>query len=183
MTDGSRSHRSHEYPPARLAAVRAEEARAAAAALGLPDGGIGFFGLRDSEAPQRGARLRKAAAQIAACARERNIGTICTTWQHDPHRDHLATYRIGKLAAGEIGARLLCYPVWGWTIPESAWLPATTVRGARLDIACHLAAKQQAIACYRSQTTDLIADDPNSFHLSSAMLANFAQPFEVFTEG
>jgi LmbE family N-acetylglucosaminyl deacetylase len=184
LTDGAGSHpRSRKYSGSRLATLRAEEARNAADALGLPLDRIDFLGLSDGHAPLRGKALRSTAARIAAFARERDIGTICTTWQHDPHRDHLAAYRLGKLVAEAIGVKLLCYPVWGWTVPENAWLRATPILGGRLDITGHLAAKQRAIACYQSQTTDLIADDPSGFRLSPGVLATFERPFEVFTQG
>jgi LmbE family N-acetylglucosaminyl deacetylase len=87
------------------------------------------------------------------------VGTIFTTWLHDPHPDHYAAFRIGREVAQGIGARLFCYPVWGWTIPVNAWLPAIPARGSRLDITHHLMVKQRAIACHRSQITDLISDD------------------------
>ena len=54
--------------------------------------------------------------------------------------------------------------------------------GARLDIARHIPAKRRAIACHRSQLTDLIHDDPTGFRMSPEFLANFDQPFEVFIE-
>jgi hypothetical protein len=42
--------------------------------------------------------------------------------------------------------------------------------------------KQQAIAAYCSQTTDLIDDDPEGFRLTPEMLANFTRPWEVYIE-
>jgi hypothetical protein len=42
--------------------------------------------------------------------------------------------------------------------------------------------KQQAIAFYRSQTTNLIDDDPEGFCLTPEMLANFTRPWEVYLE-
>ena len=59
----------------------------------------------------------------------------------------------------------------------------TPVRGFRLDIARHLPAKRRAIAAHRSQTTDLIADDPAGFRMPPAFRALFDQPFEVFLAG
>ena len=42
--------------------------------------------------------------------------------------------------------------------------------------------KQEAIACYRSQITNLIDDDPEGFRLTPEMLLNFARPWEVYLE-
>jgi LmbE family N-acetylglucosaminyl deacetylase len=184
LTDGSGSHpRSQAYPGPRLAALREREAREATATLGLPDDRIWFLGLPDGKAPLSGRRLRSVVADVAAHARLRGVGTICATWRHDPHRDHRAAYRVGRLAARAIGARLLCYPVWGWTVPATERLPATPVSGWRIEITRHLDLKQKAIACHRSQTTDLIPDDPTAFRLSPEFLSIFTGQFEVFIEG
>lgn len=181
LTDGSKSHPgSREYDPPRLAKLRQEEARAAVAALGLSHDSISFLGLPDGRAPMRGRLLRAVAARVAAHAKERSVGTICTTWQHDPHHDHQAANRIGRLAAREVAANLLCYLVWGWTLPSNLWLSSKTIGGGRVDISRYLAAKQRAIACHRSQTTDLIRDDPSGFRLTPEFLAIFSRPFEVF---
>ena len=181
LTDGTGSHpHSREYPPTRLAALRMGEARDAIRALGLPEDRIEFLGLRDGHAPLSGRKLDDAAARVAAYVCSRGIRVICTTWPHDPHPDHQAAYRVGQLAARQVGARLLGYPVWTWTLPPKGWLPDAPLRGARLDITRHLAAKRSAIACHRSQLTDLIRDDPSGFRLSPAFMAIFDWPFEVF---
>lgn len=183
LTDGCGSHPlSREYPPAKLASLREAEARAAVRALGLPDDRIQFIGLPDGHAPIRGRRLKSVVAQVSALARSRGVGTICTTWMHDPHCDHQAACRIGRQVAQQIGARVLFYPVWGWTVPPDAWLPATRVSGTRIDITRQLAAKRRAIACHRSQYSDLIHDDPTAFRLAPEVLALFDRPFEVFCE-
>ena len=183
LTDGTGSHRkSRDYPPALLAALRVEETRAAMAALGLPEDRVAFLGLPDGHAPLGGERLRAVARQIADHARERGVGTICTTWPGDPHHDHVAAYRAGAAAAREIGARLYCYPVWGWMLPATAWVPRTPRCGGRIDISSFLPAKQRAIACHHSQAGDVIHDDPTAFRMSPEFLANFARPFEVFVD-
>jgi LmbE family N-acetylglucosaminyl deacetylase len=183
LTDGSGSHpHSREYPAARLAALRMQETREAIAALGLPEDRIDFLGLPDGHAPLNGRQLKEAAGRVAAYAHSRGVRAICTTLPHDPHLDHQAAYRVGQLAAREVGARLLGYPVWTWTLPPTGWLPDTPLRGARLDITRHLAAKRRAIACHRSQFTDLIRDDPSGFRMTPAFLAIFDWPFEVFID-
>ena len=183
LTDGAASHpHSREYPRERLAKLREAEARSALASLGVEDDRIEFLRLRDGEAPTRGRSFDLVTERLASFARSRGVRTICATWQHDPHPDHRAAWRVGRRVARTLDARLLCYPIWGWTIPPNTWLPATRIAGARLDITRYLAAKQRAIACHRSQSTDLISDDPTGFRLSDAMVALFERPFEVFCE-
>lgn len=183
LTDGAASHRhSRAYPPPRLAALRAAEARSALLSLGVAEDRIEFLGLPDGEAPTRGRSFDSAKDRLARFARSRGIRTICTTWEHDPHPDHRAAWRLGREVARALEARLLGYPVWGWTIPPDTWLPVTRIGGARLDIARFMAAKRRAIACHRSQMTDLISDDPTGFRLSQEMLALFERPYEVFCE-
>jgi hypothetical protein len=67
-------------------------------------------------------------------------------------------------------------------LPPTGWLPDLPLRGARLDIVRHLAAKRRAIACNRSQITHLIQDDPTGFRMSPAFLAIFDWPFEVLID-
>jgi LmbE family N-acetylglucosaminyl deacetylase len=52
----------------------------------------------------------------------------------------------------------------------------------RLDISDVVEVKKQAIAAYRSQTTNLIDDDPEGFRLTPEMLANFTRNWEVYIE-
>jgi LmbE family N-acetylglucosaminyl deacetylase len=183
ITDGTASHpKSREFPKPRLAALRESEVRAAIAVLGLPGDHLAFLRLPDGNAPHHGRRFRTATARIAQYARDHRIGVIVTTWPHDPHCDHEAAYLLGRAAAQNIGARLLCYPVWGWTLTKNVWLPATPILGARIDITSYRAAKHRAIACHRSQVSDLIRDDPTAFRLSQEHLAAFDKPFEVFLE-
>jgi LmbE family N-acetylglucosaminyl deacetylase len=180
VTDGSCSHHSPTYPPERLAAVRAQEARDALRELDVPPDRLTFLGLRDGHAPLWGPRLRAAGRRVTSRAREWAIGTICTTWSYDPHPDHVATYRIARVAARAMGARLLCYPVWGWTLSATASPPEREIGGVRIDIARHLATKRRAVACHRSQMSDLIEDDPQAFRMPPEVLVYFDQPFEVF---
>jgi LmbE family N-acetylglucosaminyl deacetylase len=180
LTDGSGSHpHSRDYPPRRLAELRKQETHAAAAELGIAEDCIAFLDLPDGSAPLRGAALRSAAGWVANYARTHRVGIICTTWLHDPHPDHLAAYRTARLAAAELGAGLLCFPVWGWNAPARAWRLGRSIRGSRVDVGRWLAAKRRAIACHCSQVSDLIKDDPTGFRLTPEFLAYFDQPYEV----
>jgi LmbE family N-acetylglucosaminyl deacetylase len=181
LTDGAASHPgSAAYPPARLAAVRAGEARSAVRALGLPDGRLSLLGLPDSAAPHEAVGVEAAAGAVAE--RAAGCDTLLVSWRHDPHCDHLAAYLIARRAAARLGARLLEYPVWGWTLPEGEVLPDAAWRGWRVDIAPWLAAKHRAVAAHRSQHGAVVCDDPDGFVLPAAFLALFSCPWETLVE-
>lgn len=181
LTDGSMSHpSSRSHPPPRLRALRQAEAQAAVAALGLERERLHFLGLPDGRAPREGLAMERAAACIAELARTYGASTILTTWEHDPHADHIAAQAIARAAARLAAARLVSYPVWGWTLPPRQRLPGAMVAGARLDIARHLPAKRRAIAAHESQYSGLIADDPRGFRLPASLLSAVDRPFEVF---
>ncbi len=184
LTDGTGSHpASRVWPPARLKALREQEARAAIAALGLPPERISFLGLPDAGAPTTGAAFAAASARIAELAVATGAQTICATWQHDPHCDHEAAALLAAAASRTVGLRHLAYPVWGWTLPRDHPLPDQPVVGARLDIGRHLPAKRRAIAAHLSQISDLITDSPHGFRLSASFLSLFDRPWEAFIPG
>lgn len=181
LTDGTGSHPgSREFPPRRLAALRAAEARQAVGILGVPEDHVGFLDVRDGYLGRGARRSDAILSDIVEFARLRGVGTIATTWEHDPHPDHRAACALGVSAARQLGAHILRYPVWGWTIPRDAWLPRMPICGARLDIDRQLPVKRQATASYRSQLTDLIRDDPGGFCMPPEIVALFHRPFEVF---
>ena len=183
LTDGSRSHpNSPSYPPPRLIALREREARAAAAALGVPDPQLHFFGLRDGAAPHGGAQFAAVVDRLAALIGATSAATVCATWGLDPHADHVAAHLIAAAAARRSGARHLAYPIWAWVMPLEQEVPEFDLRGIRLDITHHLAAKQRAIAEYASQLGGLITDDPDGRGLPQDLVAKFCRPFEVFVE-
>ncbi|WP_298967607.1 PIG-L family deacetylase [uncultured Methylobacterium sp.] len=183
VSDGVGSHpNSPSHPPERLRALRETETLAAARALGLDAAHVRFLRLPDRFVPSAGPAAEAAADAIAAAARESGATALFVTWAHDPHCDHEAAAALARLARARLdGVRLHAYPVWGWALPPDTEVgPAP--RGARLAIEAHLPAKRAAVAAHRSQTTDLIADDPDGFRLEPAMIARFARPFEIFVE-
>ena len=182
VSDGTGSHpNSKAFPKDKLRQLREEETRAAADMLGLPSQAITFLGLPDRFVPIEGPEADQARRAMKAAVAQSGAGVICVTWRHDPHCDHQASARLVDGVAGESGARILAYPVWGSTLA-----PGTDVggapRGVRLDIARYVAKKREAIFAHRSQTSDLIEDDPNGFRLSSNMIENFQRPFEIFLD-
>ncbi|GJD61990.1 PIG-L deacetylase family protein [Methylobacterium frigidaeris] len=186
VSDGIGSHpNSKSHPPERLRNLRESETLAAAASLGLSPEHIAFLRLPDRFVPASGPEAEAAAGAIAEAARACGAGALFVTWAHDPHCDHAASAALARRARELLGrgflgtVSLYAYPVWGWTLPPETEI-GEEPRGARLAISHHLRAKAAAIAAHRSQTTDLIADDPQGFRLEPAMLARFARDHEIF---
>lgn len=183
LTDGAGSHpRSAAVPPDRLRLLRAQEARDAVAALGLPSHRLGFLGLPDTRSPMAGEPLALAAQAVATLIRRERIATVLAPWRHDPHCDHQSAHLIAVLAASQTGARHRAYPVWGWTLPPHAPLAGPAPAGVRFDVAAFLGAKRRAIAAHRSQYAGLITDDPGGFQLPPGFLALFDGPYETLLD-
>lgn len=181
VTDGSASHPgSAQFPPARLAAVRQEEAIAAVAALGLGAERIGFLGVPDSRAPHDGPKFEAAVAEVAAAAAARGTGVLLAPWRHDPHRDHVAVHRIAAEVARRSGLGHLAYPVWGMTLPKEASLQGPEPCGWRLDVRQWLPAKRMAVQAHRTQMGEVVRDNPGRFTLPQALLEAMLGPYEVF---
>lgn len=183
LTDGAASHpNSRAYPPERLRTLREREARNAVKALGLAADRIGFLGLPDAASPMQGPELDFAVTAVLHLVQTHGIGTICATWAHDPHCDHLSAHLIAEAAAAAAGLRQLAYPVWGWTLPHGTPLPGPIPTGCHIDVTAHLPAKRSAIAAHRSQYAGLIDDDPDGFQLPANFLALFDRQFETFID-
>ena len=181
VTDGTGSHPgSPGWPAARLRDRREQETRIATARLGLPAGRLAFLRLPDTRAPHRGPEFEQAVGTMSALAREFGCDTVIAPWEHDPHCDHEAVWRMAAALATRDGMRLLAYPVWGWLIAPETVLEAPAPRGWRLEVGPHLEAKAAAIRAHETQYGDLIDDDPNGFRLPPALLSVFEAPFEVF---
>jgi LmbE family N-acetylglucosaminyl deacetylase len=181
MTDGAASHPgSGAFPPARLAALRELEVREAVATLGLPPEHLFLLHYADTHLPESGAEFDAACIQVALIAAETGCKSLLAPWRGDPHCDHQAAAMIADAVAARGGLRLLSYPVWGWLRNEAEMVDEPRCGGWRLDITAHLAAKQAAISCHKSQYGGLITDSPDGFQLPDSLLAVFARPFEVF---
>lgn len=191
VSDGAASHpNSRTHPPDRLRALRRQETSAALAELGFGAECLAFLGLPDGGVPNAGPGFDAAVTAIGNLARRDPVppGAVLATWEHDTHPDHVATAAMGRAVAAELGCRALFYPVWGLRFLHTAMGPALAstvrgpVRGARLDIAATLDRKRRAVAAHRSQTTQLIVDDPEGFTLRPAVLDVLLRPFELFLE-
>ena len=183
VSDGCGSHTaSRLYPPATLRALREQETLDAAAILGLAPDAVRFLQLPDAAVPRAGLEAEAAAAAIAATANEIGSTTILVTWRHDPHCDHEAAAEIVDLVRDRRpGIRILAYPVWGWTLAPEAEIESPA-RLLRLDVGAERETKRRAVMAHRSQTTDLIGDDPTGFRLTGEMIDRLCGPYEGFIE-
>lgn len=185
ISDGTGSHpHSKRYPAAALCALRQSETLRAMDILGVPDTAVSFLNLPDTAVPQ--AKSSDFPSAVHRCQIYLSslppLKTILIPWRYDPHCDHQATYQLIK-AVADPTVRLLEYPIWDWDSQQQKALPeSVAIAPWRLDIGPVIALKQQAISAYRSQTTDLIDDDPGGFRLSSQMLKHFQTRWEVFIE-
>ncbi len=84
--------------------------------------------------------------------------------------------------AGLDGVKLWAYPIWGWSLPADSLLDEAAPTGVRLAIGPYRSRKRSAIEAHRSQTSDLIDDDPTGFRLAPEVLARFAGSHEIFLE-
>jgi LmbE family N-acetylglucosaminyl deacetylase len=182
VSDGTGSHpNSRSFPAERLRTLREEETRAAVAALGLPFPPQ-FLRLRDTAVPHPGEpAFAEAVERFASALPPKGVDTIAVSFRDDPHWDHQAAFALATAVIARTArpVRLLEYVIWN---DDAATATPPGFRPRRLDIAGVLDAKQRAIACHRSQTSDLISDDPDGFRLEPAMLRRFERPWETYLE-
>jgi LmbE family N-acetylglucosaminyl deacetylase len=182
ISDGTGSHpNSPSFPSERLRALREAETVAALAVLGSP-APPEFMRLRDTAVPRPDEPgFADAVERLAVLLREAVTDTIAVSYRDDPHCDHQAAFALTTAASERIGrpVRLLEYVIWN---DAAAAATPPGFREWRLNIAEAVDAKQRAIHCHRSQTTDLIDDDPQAFRLDPAMLKRFELPWETYLE-
>ena len=189
VSDGSGSHpSSRRYPAEALRALREREALEALAILGVARDDARFLGQPDRFVPAQDEPnfADAVAALVATLASPWTPTTILVPWRRDPHGDHRATWQIATAAVDRLPARprIVEYPVWVWDIGSPGDYPMSgEVDAWRLDITTAIPAKRAAIDAHRSQTADLIDDDPEGFRLPEALLARAARPWEVYCEG
>ncbi|MHC5671884.1 PIG-L deacetylase family protein [Nostoc sp.] len=183
ISDGTLSHpRSRKYPADTLRSLREAETLSALKLLGVEVNHVTFWRMQDgSISTQYQSVVVSCRAYITEVAPQ----IIFLPWRDDPHADHRGTWKLihAVLDGLRLSPRLIEYPIWDWDSEQRGSLPASLeVTIWRLNISTVLELKQQAIAAYRSQITDLIDDDPEGFRLSAEMLANFTHPWEVYIE-
>jgi LmbE family N-acetylglucosaminyl deacetylase len=183
VSDGTGSHpASRTHPHDRLRDLREGEARTAVSGLGLDAKDLTFLRLPDRFVPSAGPAAEVAAEKIFQCVGEIEAQCLFVSWRHDPHCDHQACYQIARAVQRRASRlRIYEYTVWGWSLPHATPVSALT-DGFQIRIERHRQKKQRAIAAHRSQTTDLISDNPGGFRLTAADLAHFERSDEFFFE-
>ncbi len=185
MSDGTQSHpKSKAYPAERLKKLRELEALNALKVLGVAAKYVTFYGWPDTAVPHP--HYPNFEQAVTLCDRELlrfSPSVIFVPWQGDQHCDHQATWQIVQRCVNDWQQppRLLAYSIWGNPEAGLRELPDQTT-GWRLDIRSVQALKRQAALAHKSQTTDLISDDPDGFRLTPAMLNNLIQPWETYLE-
>ncbi len=148
VTDGEAAYPDFAGGRARLAAVRRDELRAAAAQLGLAS--PIFLGIPDGEVAANEDRLE---IELEAILAESPPGTWCAApWRGDGHPDHEATGRAAAAAARDVPAVFIEYPIWmwHWALPDDPAVPWRDVRRVPLSARSSMA-KQAALRSFASQ--------------------------------
>lgn len=176
LTDGENSHpNSRQYPRARRIALRQGELRGALAALAPGhDIPIERAGLTDGDSTAEAAEP-EFLDQACRFARRFSPAAVWTTWQGDPHCDHIAAMQIARIIAEDRACPLWSFPVWGRF--GAGEVPAEM---HSFDDPRFRKAKAEAIAGYRSQFTTLIDDDPDGFIMPAHLIDHFRNHAEIF---
>ncbi len=175
-TDGEASHPdSPTLDPETLAGRRRAELVAAVAVL-HPAARLIRLGLPDGRLPGH---------EDAIADRLRDVvdadTLLVSTWRHDAHGDHEAVAQAAADVAIETGARHLEAPIWLWYWGEPADVPWQQCTVLPLTPG-EVAAKEQALACYPSQTAPLSDAPGDEAVLDEAMLSSFRRSYETYIE-
>lgn len=171
VTDGEGSHPgSPTLTPAAMADARAEERRAAMAALGiepavdrlrLPDGAVDADDVADG---------------VAAILRPAD--TVVAPVTGDGHPDHDATAAGAGTAAARVGSACWRYPVWLWHWARPGDVSFDGARRLRLP-GTAVRAKAAAIDRFTTQVAPLSDDPRDATVLTPEVLARFRRDTEI----
>lgn len=184
VTDGSASHpHSERFPPHVLRVVREREARVALRVLGI-ETEPAFLGVPDGSAGNlRGDERERVVGALAAALAGSRCELVFGPWPREPHPDHAAAAALlgAALARCARPPELWTYAVWLEEFGTAADRPAADV--PFIDVALdprERALKRAAILAHRSQTSDLIDDDPTGFRISADLLDRWVRRDERF---
>jgi LmbE family N-acetylglucosaminyl deacetylase len=185
LTDGGASHRaSRTWPRPRLASLREREAAEALMALGAGDSPRTFLRLNDAAMPAPGSETWAAARDaIAGVVATLQPGLAVLPWRRDPHCDHRDGWHLAQeaLRQANVDPPVLEYAIWLDELGAPEDFPvAGEVQAFHVDVSVAAAAKRAALAAHRSQTTDLIDDDPTAFRLRPDTIERLTSGTERF---
>lgn len=193
VTDGRHSHRSEVLSPDALAAVRADEARAACARLGVAPDRLHLLGVEEGRVAEEHDLVTRRLAEIIDDAAPDDVLTTCAADWHLDHQAVSAATREAVAVARRV-PRLLEFPIWfwvdgPWTIDpggrQRIWpylrdpVRAGRIRTVAVQTGDHLAAKRAAVGEYRSQTTN-ITGEPGWAVMDDELLSLFLGGVEIF---
>jgi len=163
-------------------AQREEEARAAAAILGLGADQLTFLGFPDGHLADH---VDTAVERLRRLIPEVGFQDLFCPYRRDYHADHMATWRIARTLLRP-GMHLYEYPIWygPWLVRRlrgrarlAALRQLVEVRRAvRVCVTEVLEVKRRALAVYRSQ----VAGFEEQGRWGATFLASFLRPYEVF---
>jgi LmbE family N-acetylglucosaminyl deacetylase len=178
VTDGAVTPGTWHRSPA-LAVQRRDEARRAAARLGIASEEVVFYDFPDGELDRHGSSLLE---RLRAEVRSFVPDEVLSTAPSDPHADHAAVGRACRalLDEGAI-AVLLEYPVWQWRSPSAfarTWLASGRLRPDVVDVRAHAGLKREALDEHCSQVE--VGDDGAGWTLDPRFLQSFLTGREWF---
>ena len=187
-TDGSGSHpHSKRYPAQKLFELRKQELELALGLLGIEPSAIKYYKAKDGNMPTTGELgFKELISQLKDDLRELQPDLILVPYEQDSHHDHKATHQllIAAMDSHEFRRpKVWEYPIWLYERAEFEEVPILEDGELiAVDIAAHLQLKKECIYAHRSQTTQLIDDDPQGFFLSPQVIDHFIQKKEYFME-
>ena len=184
VTDGSLSHpASKTHPPAALAALRKQEVQEALTHLAPGRAQLHWMAYPDCGAPDALDDECAAVSQLIAIADATGATAVWTTWSQDLHPDHLRCFALAKAMQKHRGdLRYISYSVFGRFAEMEASLLPRAEKIMRLETTSVQSKKAAALAAHRSQTTDLIQDDPEGFVFEPAVLNDFIHEPEIYIQ-
>ncbi|WP_282063865.1 PIG-L deacetylase family protein [Roseobacter litoralis] len=177
MTDGARSHpQSRDWPPARLADLRAAEMREAISHLGGTAEALTMLGEPDGQLNMQYERYEEIAQRIVEIARQKGIRRVFASSASDAHHDHKATASIARIVVRQLSGTLFSYPVW------SRWDEGSFDADYALNSSPYRAQKARALFAHRSQLGKVVHDDPGGFVMPERFVEMFVNEDELYRE-
>ncbi|HEA29186.1 MAG TPA: methyltransferase domain-containing protein [Leeuwenhoekiella sp.] len=185
ITNGNASHpNSLQFPPAKLAALRKQEAITACSILGIAPEALTFFDQPDGKLHTIG--LEKSTVlieKLTEIIEKRQIKTVFAPYEKDAHDDHRETWQLAQQAVEHsINKPALAeYPIWLWKNGKQEDYPDSSIYNFfRLNVGEVQEVKNRAVAAHKSQVTRFIDDDPEGFCLTPEQLEPFTENEEYF---